>query len=75
MCLKIVDTGISPILFGTAYRIKRKLQGHHEWAVQLNKRQNVPATTAIIAAATTVTITNNNTLLLILLFLLLKLIL
>ena len=44
--------------FRAAYHIKSTLQGHHEWDVQLTKRQNVPATTAINTAATAVT-TNN----------------
>ena len=48
--------------------MKRKLQGHHEWDVQLIKRQNVPATTAINRDGTTVTTTNNNRLLPLLLF-------
>ena len=50
---------ISPIFLETC-RIKRKLQGHHEFDVQLTKRQNVPATTAINTAATTVNTTNSN---------------
>ena len=43
--------------------------GDHEWDVQLTKRQNVPATTAINTAATPVT-TNTITVLLLLPFLL-----
>ena len=39
--------------FRTLYRIKKKLPGYHEWDVQLTKRQNVCAATAIDNAATT----------------------
>ena len=59
---------ISSIIFGTDYRIKRKLLGRHEWDIQLTRRQNVPTTTAINTAANT---NDNKTLLLLLLFLLL----
>ena len=57
-------------IFGTAFRVKIKIPGHHERDVQLTKRQAVHATTAIKTAATTVTTTTNTTQTLQLLFLL-----
>ena len=50
--------------------------GHHDWEVQVTKRQHVPTTTAIMTAASTVSAaTTNATLLLLIQFLLIPLVL
>ena len=65
MCIQIVK------ILGTAYRIKKKLQGYREVDVQLTNRQQVHVTTSIHSAtATTTTTTPNNTAITIMLVLL-----
>ena len=67
MCTQVADTGVSAILLEQLIISRGNFSGIYEWDVQLTKRQNVPATTAINTAATTVTTTITLTLQLLLL--------
>jgi hypothetical protein len=67
LCTYRLSKGWSSCIFGTAYRMKLKLPGHHDGDVQLTKRQHVYTKTAISTTATAVTTTTITTLLLLLL--------